>query len=146
MTPNAENYGVVAENPQLMDVNYLEDDAALQPNWWHVNSVDYSEELDQIILSSRTHSEIWIIDHSISTEEAAGEAGDFLYRWGNPETYRAGDNDDRVLYYQHDAQWIPEGYPGAQAISSFSATEDPNAPLRMYWKLAFRQMKTTTTT
>lgn len=118
--PDAANFGVVADNPQLMDVNYLEDDAPLQPNWWHVNSIDYNEALDQIVLSSRTHSEIWIIDHSISTEEAQGTAGDFLYRWGNPETYDAGDDADRTLYYQHDAQWIPDGYDGAGNILIFS--------------------------
>lgn len=118
--PAIENYGVVADNPQLMDINYLEDDFTLQPNWWHVNAVDYNEDLDQIALSSRTHSEIWIIDHSISTEEAATEAGDLLYRWGNPETYDSGDNDDRLLYYQHDVQWIPEGFPGAGNILIFS--------------------------
>lgn len=114
------NYGVVADNPHLMDINYLEDDFALQPNWWHVNSIDYNESLDQVVLSSRTHSEIWIIDHSISTEEATGPAGDLLYRWGNPETYDSGTNDDRLLYYQHDAQWIPDGYEGAGNILIFS--------------------------
>ena len=50
----------------------------------HCNAVDYNEELDQIIISSAKFCEFWIIDHGLTTEEAATEAGDLLYRWGNP--------------------------------------------------------------
>ena len=60
-------------------------------------------------MSSLKFSEFWIIDHSISTEEAATEAGDLLYRFGNPETYGRGTENDRILYNQHDAYWIEEG-------------------------------------
>ena len=60
-------------------------------DWFHVNGVDYNEELDQIAFSSRFASEIYIIDHSTTLQRqlvilaeilAWGEI--FLYRWGNP--------------------------------------------------------------
>ena len=62
-----------------------------------VNSVDYNEAFDQIILSSHNFNEIWVIDHSTTTAQAAshsggnsGMGGDLLYRWGNPRAYRYG--------------------------------------------------------
>jgi hypothetical protein len=111
--PDAPNYGVVADHPERVDMNFLEVDQRMGTNWWHVNAVDYNPALDQIMLSPRTYSELWIIDHATTTEEAAGPAGDLLYRWGNPAVHDAGTPEDRVMFYQHDTQWIPEGYPGA---------------------------------
>jgi hypothetical protein len=35
-----------------------------------------------------------------------------LFRWGNPATYDSDSGDDRGLYFQHDPNWIPAGYPG----------------------------------
>ena len=46
----------------------------------------------------------------------SGKGGDLLYRWGNPEVYRAGTPADRQLFAQHDAQWIDDGLPGAGHI------------------------------
>ena len=40
-------------------------------DWLHCNSIDYNSQLDQIIISSRTLSEFWIIDHSTTTDESA---------------------------------------------------------------------------
>ncbi|MCI0713042.1 MAG: aryl-sulfate sulfotransferase [Chloroflexi bacterium] len=116
---NAENFGVVADHPEKVNINFKDPDESLAPNWWHVNAVAYNAELDQIVLSPRRYSEIWIIDHSISTGEAAGEAGDLLYRWGNPQTYNTGTAEDRQLYYQHDPRWIREGRPGEGNITIF---------------------------
>lgn len=119
-----KNYGDPSKHPELMDINFMH-----RPNadWVHMNSVDYNPELDQIMVGSRTLSEFWIIDHSTTTEEAkgrtggrSGKGGDILYRWGNPMVYRRGNLDDRMLYSQHDAQWIPKGLPGAGNVLLFN--------------------------
>lgn len=106
------NFGVVAGNAAKLDINYIGtgQNPAQTANWLHVNSIDYNAERDEIVLSSRLLSEIWIIPH------AAGKTGDFLYRWGNPQVYRMGTPADQKLFFQHHAQWIPEGYPGAGHI------------------------------
>ena len=95
--------------------------------WNHMNSLDYNASLDQIVLSVRGNNEIWIIDHSTTKAEAAGhtggrsgKGGDLLYRWGNPAAYRRGADADRQLVQQHDAQWVPDGYPGAGHITIFN--------------------------
>ena len=79
--------------------------------------VNYNPILDQIIISVRSFDEFWIIDRNLTSEEAAGLAGDLLYRWGNPFAFGQGTlNEDRELFQQHDVQWIDEGLPGAGNI------------------------------
>ena len=119
------NYGNVAANPRLIDADGTE--SRIPAFWNHMNSIDYNAALDQIMLSVRGNSEVWIIDHSTTTAEAAGHAGgksgkggDLLYRWGNPKAYGAGTQSDQKLYQQHDAEWIPAGYPGAGNITVFN--------------------------
>ncbi len=118
------NYGNVSEHPELLDVNVPFHDTI---DWVHMNSVDYSPELDQIVLTSRNYNELWVLDHSTTMEEAAGHeggdqgrGGDILYRWGNPLAYGAGDPADRVLHGPHDAQWIEPGLPGEGNILVFN--------------------------
>ena len=124
--PEGANYGIVSEHPELFDVNYynLSNNSG---DWNHFNGIDYHAELDQIAISSRHFNEIYIIDHSTTTAEAAGhtggnsgKGGDILYRWGNPEVYQRGDEDDFLLYGQHDVRWIPEGYPGEGNLMVFN--------------------------
>jgi hypothetical protein len=120
------NYGVVSQHPELIDINHTP-----ITDMSHINSINYNPVLDQILLSVRHFSEIWIIDHSTTTAEAAGhtggksgKGGDLLYRWGNPQTYGAGTEADRKFYTQHDAQWIDEGLPGAGHILVFNNGEN----------------------
>ncbi len=124
------NYGNPAMHPELMDFNYVSFAGA---DWLHVNAVAYNADLDQIVISVNGISEIWVIDHSTTTEEAAshtggryGRGGDILYRWGNPEVYRAGSSDDRQLYSQHNAHWIENNLSGAGDILIFN--NQPGAP------------------
>jgi len=119
------NYGSVEAHPELVDVNFTPNGG--QADWLHTNAVDYNAKLDQILLSVREFNEIWIIDHSTSTAEAAGHAGgrsgkggDLLYRWGNPQTYGAGTWKDQRFFGQHDAQWIPDHLPGGGNILVFN--------------------------
>ena len=118
------NYGVIANHPERLDVNY---DNGRTGDWIHLNSIDYNDQLDQIIISSRHLSEIYIIDHSTTTQEAAGhtggtfnKGGDFLWRWGNNAVYQQGTTNDQLLFEQHDAKWILEGYPNEGKISVFN--------------------------
>ena len=122
------NFGVIAENPQLMDINYGASD--LQSDWVHMNSIDYDPVLDQILLSPHSFDEIWIIDHSTSTAEAAshsggnsGQGGDLLYRWGNPAVYGQGSNQDKKLFGQHNARWIENDLPFGDHIMIFNNGE-----------------------
>tara|TARA_Y100001970_G_scaffold274493_1_gene374309 strand:+ start:5 stop:844 length:840 start_codon:yes stop_codon:yes gene_type:complete len=102
-------------------------------DWIHVNAIDYNEALDQIVISSRFMSEIYIIDHSTTVEEAAsheggnsGKGGDFLYRWGNPQIYNRGNNSDQILDDQHSVNWIPEGYQGEGNLILFNNRHQGN--------------------
>jgi len=122
--PSKDNYGVVEDHPELVDVNYA---SSHRSDWMHTNSIDYNEEFDQIMISVPNFNEIWIIDHSTTTEEAAGhnggnsgKGGDILYRWGNPHAYRAGITSDQKFFSQHDASWIKEGCPGEGNILVFN--------------------------
>ena len=124
-----DNYGVVADHPELLDVNFADSAGAnkYKSDWMHCNGIDYNPILDQIALSCKNTNEIYIIDHSTTTEEAAshsggnsGKGGDILYRWGNPEAYGAGTPEDQQLFGQHDVQWIQEGRPGAGDLSLFN--------------------------
>jgi hypothetical protein len=119
-----DNFGVVADHPELIDINFPKDAGA---NWVHTNSVAYNEEFDQIILSNRGTSEIWIIDHSVDKDSTSshkggnsGKGGDLLYRWGNPIAYGAGTENDQMLFGQHDAHWIASGLQGEGNILIFN--------------------------
>jgi hypothetical protein len=122
------NYGVVGDHLELVDINYATYHGL---DWLHTNSIDYNDELDQILLSVRNFNEIWVIDHSTTTEEAAGhtggmsgKGGDLLYRWGNPAAYRAGTSNYKIFSYQHDATWIDDGCPGEGNILVFNNGAD----------------------
>ena len=115
---NKANYADPADEPGKIDINYVSGKAGA--DWTHINAIDYNAELDQILLSVHGFSEIWIINHGISSTEAAGQAGDLLYRWGNPQAYGRGGAQDQQLFSQHDARWIPVGYPGGGNILVFN--------------------------
>ena len=103
----------MADHPELIDLNWDTNEA--KADWMHTNSIDYNADLDQIMISVPTFHEIWVIDHSTTTEQAAGHTGglgnrggDILYRWGNPAAYDVGTEADQQLFYQHDAHWIDD--------------------------------------
>ena len=139
--PDLPNYGEISRHPHRIDINYqhwLRSTTSSSnhrlgaANWMYINAVAYSPELDQIILSSRTFDEFWIIDHGISTAEAAGSAGDLLWRWGNSAAY--GQGDERSNYAYGGAYWIAAGLPGAGNILLYKnrdpvTTDEERSPI-----------------
>jgi hypothetical protein len=129
--PDKANFGIVSANPQLVHFNYVPRsmpgaDTHIA-DWAHFNSIAYNAALDQIIVSAREFSEIWIIDHSTTTEQAAGhtggrwgKGGDLLWRYGNPASWNGGTRANQALYFQHNAHWIESGKPGAGNILVFN--------------------------
>jgi hypothetical protein len=116
--PTKPSYGAPEDHPRRIDVNFTKGDRG-HADWNHTNSVDYDAQRDEIVLSVRQFSEIWVIDHGISTRAARGPAGDLLFRWGNPAAYGRGRTSDQELFVQHDARWTREP-SGAVAFSVFN--------------------------
>ncbi|MDH3709244.1 MAG: aryl-sulfate sulfotransferase [Cyclobacteriaceae bacterium] len=165
--PALSNYGEPAAHPELLDINAsAHEPELLHPDTlraqkkkglahrnatvgsessdiYHSNAINYNEELDQIAISVPHINEIFIIDHSTTTEEARGhtggrwgKGGDFLYRWGNPLNYGRGDSTDQKLFYQHDVRWIEEGKPGEGHLTLYN-NQVPNGPDSMKYSAVF---------
>jgi hypothetical protein len=120
------DFGVVSEHPELIDLNYFPGQPTSM-DWIHLNSIDFNPSLNQILLSSHTFNEVWIIDHSTTTSEASehvggnsNKGGDLLYRWGNPQAYDRGTPNTKVFFGQHHATWIPPGFPNEGNILVFN--------------------------
>ena len=112
------NYGTPSAHPELIDA--AGNHTALPEFWNHMNSIDYDPVNDEIALSVRGNSEVWVIDHSTTSAQAAGhtggargKGGDLLYRWGDPIAYGAGIASNQLYYQQHDVEWIRPNSPGA---------------------------------
>jgi Arylsulfotransferase (ASST)/Family of unknown function (DUF5719) len=105
----------------------------LRANWLECNSLDYNQQLDQVVINSG-HGEFYVIDHGNtfvagnperSLALAASSAGDFLYRFGDPARYKQGDppsilkdwtnstTGNKQIGGSNHVQWIEEGLPGA---------------------------------
>ncbi|NNJ87846.1 MAG: hypothetical protein HKP53_00465 [Eudoraea sp.] len=98
------NYGDIAANPQLIDVNYV---TIENGDIMHGNGIAYDAAKDVIYLSVNFFHEVWVIDHSTTSEEASdhsggnfGKGGDLLYRFGNPEAYK-NTMGTRLFYNNH---------------------------------------------
>ena len=122
---NKLNYGVVSQHPELLDINV---GSSMQGDWMHYNGISYSPVLDQVVFSSHNLDELYVIDHSTTTQQAAshqggkyGKGGDFLYRWGCPSNYRAAGT--QVFDVVHNSVFIPEGLPGAGHLLAFNNRE-----------------------
>ncbi len=124
--PDLSTYGVISEHPEKLDPNF---GRGVNGDWIHTNSFDYNEILDHVVINNSTLSEFYVIDHGRtfipgdseqSIELAAGDAGDFIYRWGNACVYDSGDcpsmtdegqstsNGHQQVFFSHDIQWIGE--------------------------------------
>jgi hypothetical protein len=126
-------YGEPEDYPEKLDTNYR----SPRRDWIHVNSMDYNDELGHIVWNS-VHGQIFVFDHDgtfvandpeASMANAAGPAGDFLYRWGNPCWYNQGtcpyypghnepaNFGNKDIGGSHDIQYIkPAAYTGGPAL------------------------------
>jgi len=123
--PTKDNYGVVAEHPELLDINVSAGGGWIK-EWLHTNGIGYNAELDHITFSMRHIHEVFIIDHSTTTEEAAGHTGgnsgmggDILYRWGKPYNYGAA-GVQIITNAVHDAHWVPADNPNGGYLMFFN--------------------------
>lgn len=98
------NFGSIEENPQLINLNYVD---AVGGNIMHANGIGYDDLNDLIYLSVNYYSEVWVIDHSTSADDAAshsggkfGKGGDLLYRFGNPSTQN-DETTERLFINNH---------------------------------------------
>jgi hypothetical protein len=131
----------IADYPDRININLP--GRPLRKDWLHCNSLDYSPELGQLVTNS-VQGEFYVIDHDntfitgnpdSSKALAAGPAGDFLHRFGDPARYEQGDppsvmedwtkvtTGDKQIGGAHDIQWIDSGLTGAGHFLVFNNGE-----------------------
>ena len=122
------NFGVIADNPQKINLN-SNTSQGQQPlaDWLHMNSIHFNPVFGQIMVSVPNLNEVWIIDY------AGGAEGSIIWRWGNPAAYDRGTAEDQKLFFQHDARWAYEGIglsdPNFGKVTLFNnRVPDPQAP------------------
>ncbi|TFG48562.1 MAG: DUF1566 domain-containing protein, partial [Candidatus Brocadiia bacterium] len=133
--PTKANYvgegKTIADYPGRINLNLP--GRPVKRDWLHCNSLDYHPELGNIVTNS-VQGEFYVIDHDgtfvagdpqASIALAASDAGDFLYRFGDPARYEQGDAPSiledwtqctvghKQIGGSHDIHWIDEGLPGA---------------------------------
>jgi len=113
----ASTFGVISDHPERYEMG-------LENGFIHFNSIDYNPDLDIIVFSNYSNDEVYIIDHSTSSAEAAGTTGgnfgmggDIIYRWGRPSNYET--QGDQKLDGQHNPRFVEEG-PWVGSISVFN--------------------------
>jgi hypothetical protein len=137
--PNYVGAGkTVADHPGRINLNLP--GRPLKRDWLHCNSLDYNAGSGHLVINS-VQGELYVIDHDgtfvagdpkSGIAKAAGSAGDFLYRFGDPARYAQGapprvlENWDsatsghRQMGGSHHASWIPPGLPGAGHLMVFN--------------------------
>ena len=139
--PNYVGEGkTISDYPGKLDVfwktdqaNGSNDNAGFVYDWHHLNSLDYNEDLGHVAINSKHWSEFYIIDHDAtfipgdpegSIALAASDAGDFIYRWGNPSAYQQGvapgfmQTGDQQMWGSHNIHWIDnDTWPGGPELS-----------------------------
>ena len=99
--PEAANYGSIASNYTKIDVNYVNKDNG---DIMHANALAFDAQRDLIYMSVNFYSEVWVIDHNTTTATAQGEAGDLLYRFGNPNAY--ANEGERLFDNNHHPNFV----------------------------------------
>ena len=119
LNQNNANFGDVGDERGRVDINF---NAAIgSGDYFHISGIDYSEERDEIVVCPNNIDELWVIDHSTTTAEAAtstggarGQGGELIYRWGNPVVYdfNNGSFEQQFLSGAHDPRWCVDPVSG----------------------------------
>ena len=155
-----EHFGVISENPNRIDINYIPRNniaTNVKGDIMHANAISYDEINDVIFLSVNFYSEVWVIDHSTTSEEAKssiggnfGKGGDLLYRFGNPETYQnpkgvrlfhnvhfpnllKGEDHGKLLIFSNGNDIEQSTVYELELPSSFSLQQDFNNEPSVVW-------------
>ena len=89
---SASTFGPIRENPRKINLNY---NAEIENgDWMHANGIVYDQTRDLVFMTVNFYDEVWVIDHSTTTEQAKSAeggnynvGGDLVYRFGNPDAY-----------------------------------------------------------
>ena len=118
-----ENFGIISDNPQLINFNYTQQQE--DGDIMHSNGIAYDEVNDLIFMSVNFFHEVWVIDHSTNTSEAASSSGgnyqkggDLVYRFGNPTAYN-NSMGDRLFYNNHFPNLIDTEVSGQKNMLIF---------------------------
>ncbi|MFC2147676.1 aryl-sulfate sulfotransferase [Bacteroidota bacterium] len=111
-----ENFGIISDNPQLINLNYVTEQK--DGDIMHANGISYDENKDLIFISINFYHEVWVIDHSTNTLEAAShtggnykKGGDLVYRFGNPSAYN-NTMGERLFNNNHFPNLLDTGISG----------------------------------
>ncbi|WP_300441089.1 aryl-sulfate sulfotransferase [Christiangramia sp.] len=130
----AEDFGEISEHPERINLNYIDPlkDGSYNGDIFHANGLEYDESRDLIYLSVNYYSEIWVIDHSTTAEEAKttkggfrDRGGDLVYRFGNPSTYN-NLNGKRTFFHNHHPNLVPNSNT-ILVYSNGILSEDPHS-------------------
>ncbi|WGH75191.1 aryl-sulfate sulfotransferase [Tenacibaculum tangerinum] len=117
-----KNFGAISKNPQRININH---NNFSHGDIMHANAIEYDAKNDLIFISVNFYNEVWVIDHSTSTEEAASstggnynKGGDLVYRFGNPSAFES--TNQRLFHNNHHCNIIEDGLPGAGNLLIFN--------------------------
>jgi hypothetical protein len=120
---DSQDYDVIADNPERVNINYEDTlkDGNYNGDIFHANAIEYDVENDLIYMSVNHFSEVWVIDHSTTPDQATGntggnynKGGDLVFRFGNPAAYN--NVGDRMFFHNHH----PNLVAGSNSMLVFS--------------------------
>lgn len=161
-----DNFGVVSDNPGKIDINYKDHlkEGSYNGDIMHANALEYDEVNDVIYLSVNFFSEVWVIDHSTTTNQARtsrggqfNKGGDLIYRFGNPLAYQ-NTAGNRLFYHNHNptlveatnrilvfSNGIPKNDPHSTVFElelpdSFNLNPDVNNEPVVFWRYEHEEL------
>ena len=133
--PNEANFGDVGTERGRVDINFSA--GILSGDYFHISGIDYNEDRDEIVLCPNNIDELWVIDHSTTTAEAAtssggarGQGGEIIYRWGNPTVFdfHGGSPTQGFLRRAHDPRWSVDPTSGETQLTVHNNDRVDNTP------------------